>query len=255
MEANTNYRFLSLSPYKTPNLKSNRKPKGIKVTRRELEVADLEEDAENLGGTICINRTSNVVRMPNGEVWNYGGQMWKGRLNGVSHHFVWKDTSSEPTEYPAKCAPWIDELSQRALEQIDYPWQSLGTSIKFVSCHKGRQRKWLGTALPANNQIEIYLTIRDEPVDVAHTVAHEIGHIVDWICLTDEDRRHWRSVRGFSRDYPWYGSELRTDWKDPCGDFAECFAGWQVSGASVCVSQPITDVILDLVAELSSKQH
>ena len=116
-------------------------------------------------------------------------------------------------------------------------------------------RKRLGCAFLADNRIEIYLTTCDELIDVAHTVAHEIGHIVDWICLTDEDRSDWRRLRGFSQDYPWYGSRLRPDWKDPSGDFAECFAAWQVPGASVCTSRPITDEILDLVADLAGKSR
>ena len=181
--------------------------------------------------------------------------MWKGRFKGVSHLFVWKDTSSESTEYPAKCAPWIDELSQWALGQIDYPWQSLGTSIKFVSWHRGRRRKWHGLAFLADNRIEIYPRSWDKPIEVAHTVAHEIGHIVDWIFLTDEDRSHWRRVRGFSQDYPWYGSRLRPDWKDPSGDFAECFAAWQVPGVSARTSRPVTAAILDLVSDLAGKRR
>lgn len=247
MKAETSYKILSLSPCH-PKLESKRSS----VTRRELEVAELTDDLEESDGIVTINKSSNTVRMPNGEIWRYGGLLGRGRLRFVSHHQIWKEIDCEPTTYKRRCTPWVDELKDRALAKIDYPWQNLGTSIKFVSLHRRRgQRKTLGMAFWPSNRIEIYLKYWDYSIRVARTVAHEIGHIVDWACLTDEDRGRWRRARGFSQDYPWRGNEYRPDWKDPCGDFAECFAAWQVPEASVRISRPPCVATLDLVAELA----
>jgi hypothetical protein len=251
LETETDFHLLSFRPLRGTKLK----PKGIKrLVRGEIEVVDIHEDNEKFESVVRIDPKSRIVQMPNGELWNFGGHLRYPRL-GVDTCSVWLDTTSTPTEFRSKCSPWFDELSNRALSRIKYPWRKLGTTMRFIPMHRRGRRRALGTAFCHSNRIEIYLQYWDTSQDVAQTVAHEIGHIVDWRFLNDEDRMRWRELRGFSRDYPWYSNRFRPDWKDPCGDFAECFAAWLLPNSAVQISKPMCQETLATIKEWASDRN
>ena len=67
------YKFLSIAPYTRAT-----SPKALPAIRR---VICLSEEGLDKPNTPCviINRSTNKVFLPNGEVWNLGGTSWADR--------------------------------------------------------------------------------------------------------------------------------------------------------------------------------
>lgn len=124
---------------------------------------------------------------------------------------------AETTE-PATAA----DRSAAALSMIDYDWQGTGYTIDFAGGRSGL----LGATSVADRTITIYVR-DDEPVaQIAHILAHELGHAVDLAYTTPEEREQYRAIRGLG-SVPWYPTcSACTDYATPAGDFAETFAYW-----------------------------
>lgn len=123
---------------------------------------------------------------------------------------------------PANAQDYANAVGQAALEMIDYPVDSLGWEVRFLPGRAGV----LGLAIGPKRRIEIYVRAEHGVSDVAHTLAHEIGHAVDLNYGTDYRRQEYRRLRGFSPDSKWFGCDECTDYATPAGDFAEVFEYW-----------------------------
>jgi hypothetical protein len=131
---------------------------------------------------------------------------------------------------PAGAAAERERVGQAALAMIDYDWQALGWEIAFLPERDG----FLGLALGPQRRIEIFVRPSQSVDDVAHVVAHEIGHAVDLTYNDDRRRRVWLKRRGLEPRREWFGCDGCTDYATPAGDFAETFehamlgpSGWQ----------------------------
>ena len=132
----------------------------------------------------------------------------------------------EPTE------PGItreQQVGAEALRRLSYPWlQSLpGWEIQFLPGRRGL----LGATWPEDLQIDLYVRAGHTADDVAHVLAHEMGHAIDVTWFGVADRAAWLAARGFAPDRPWFGQAGESDYATPSGDFAEAFAVWQVGAA------------------------
>jgi hypothetical protein len=112
-----------------------------------------------------------------------------------------------------------------ALATIDTPWRRLGYRLLVRPARAGV----LGMSDATARTLTLYVR-RDESVPLlAFTLAHEVAHVVDYEALTEADRRHWRRLRGIAESAPWYTDRAGApDLATGAGDFAECFAVYEV---------------------------
>jgi hypothetical protein len=121
---------------------------------------------------------------------------------------------------------WVQRRGAYALRRISYSWKPLGYSLVFLPARSGIS----GMTYPEQRRIEVYVRScsRMTVAYLAETIAHEIGHAVDFTRGTDSWHRQWQVARHISLSIPWYGTPYATDFSTPAGDFAETFAAWQV---------------------------
>ena len=127
---------------------------------------------------------------------------------------------------PASADEYAQAVGQAALEQIDYPIENLGWTVAFLGGRAG----FLGLAVGPKRRIEIYVRSSHSVSDVAHTLAHELGHAVDLTYGSDYRRSEYLRMRGFSSEAEWFGCDSCTDYATPAGDFAEVFEYWLLGG-------------------------
>jgi D-alanyl-D-alanine dipeptidase len=121
-------------------------------------------------------------------------------------------------------------MAASALDAISLDWQALlpDWRVEFLEGRSG----YLGSTWPAKQLIEVYVRDAQSPEDVAHILAHEIGHAIDVTLNNTEDRARWRATRGIAADTEWFVCCGRNDFFSPAGDFAESFAVWQVGAGN-----------------------
>lgn len=126
-------------------------------------------------------------------------------------------------------AGWEQRRGVTMLARIGYPYRGLAFSIHFRPARAGH----LGFTSYAARRIEIYVRpcSRESDVVLTHTIAHEIGHAVDYTLGDPGRRARWQQARGIATSTPWYGCSTCPDYHTPAGDFAETFAYWQVGPA------------------------
>ncbi len=143
------------------------------------------------------------------------------------------------------------ELGLIALDEINYPWAQMlpGWTIEFVDARD----ELFGLTHTREQRIEIFVRPEQTPSQVAHVIAHELGHAVDVTLNDGDERRAWQEARGIE-DAEWWPGSGTTDFATGAGDFAESFAVWQ-AGAQGFRSElgpvPTTDQ-LQLLADLSN---
>ena len=134
-----------------------------------------------------------------------------------------------------------------ALARISYPWQSAlpGWSIEF----RPAQGSLRGLTLSGERRIEIYVHTTDVNA-VARVIAHELGHAADLTFNSTRSRRTWEAARGIGDEVPWWPSASAADFSTGSGDFAECFATWQVGTNSRSAFGACSASDLDLLISL-----
>jgi hypothetical protein len=124
------------------------------------------------------------------------------------------------------------------------PW-----ALRFLDGRPG----YLGRTLWPERVIEVYVRAEQSIDEVAFALAHEIGHAVDLEHLEPATRARWRAARQLDPELEWFGPSDANDFATPAGDWAECFAAWQV-GAGHFQSElgpPPDDRAHRLMAKLS----
>jgi hypothetical protein len=152
-----------------------------------------------------------------------------------------------PPVDPSDFAPgWQQRRGQAALAKIPYPWSELGFTIRFLPERAGYKA---GT-FPLERVVEVYVRPGATVDELAHDIAHELGHVIDWSYLTTRDRLAWKAARGYPTNPSWHTCNACTDYETPAGDFAETFAYWvlggQVEFRSELAAPPPEDVLEDL---------
>ena len=121
---------------------------------------------------------------------------------------------------------WQKRRGAYAMRRITYNWRKTGYTIVFLPARRGIT----GMTYPSTRRIEVYVRSCSKMTNayLAETIAHEIGHAVDFTLGTDAWQRKWQLARHISLSIPWYGAPYATDFSTPAGDFAETFGAWQV---------------------------
>lgn len=128
----------------------------------------------------------------------------------------------------ARARPVLDltptARGRAALGRLGYDWRRLGYSLRFLPYAGGR----LGTANSKKREITIYVGRYQSELSLRTTLAHELGHALDFGHGTAQRRDAYREIRGLSRSSPWFPCNRCDDLSSPAGDFAESFAVWLV---------------------------
>lgn len=121
---------------------------------------------------------------------------------------------------------WQARRGAYAMKRITYNWRKTGYTIRFMAARRGIT----GMTYPANKRIEVYIRSCSKMTNayLAETIAHEIGHAVDFTLGTNAWQRKWQVARKIPLSTPWYGAPYASDFATPAGDFAESFGAWQV---------------------------
>ena len=128
----------------------------------------------------------------------------------------------------ASAQDYAQAVGEAALARIDYPIDELGWTVAFLPGRSG----YLGLAIGEEQRIEVYVRSSHGVDDVAHTLAHELGHAVDIMYGSAYRRAEYRRMRGLVYDGKWFGCDACSDYATPAGDFAEVFEYWLLGGGN-----------------------
>jgi hypothetical protein len=119
--------------------------------------------------------------------------------------------------------PELEERGRAALDALHYPWRELGYSIRFEPWRGGNL---LGLTDSGSRTITMFVRPGQSDESLRVTLAHEVGHALDFVTGGDAQRRRYLELRGLSPDTPWYPCDGCSDYASPAGDWAEVFALW-----------------------------
>jgi hypothetical protein len=121
----------------------------------------------------------------------------------------------------------VADRGAAALGLINYPWRDrLHATINFLGPRAGMRAH--STAFDGYAVIDVYVRPTDSTEQLAVSIAHELGHMIDWYLLNDVDRVAWSALRG-RPGATWWACDSCTDYATGSGDFAETFAAWEVA--------------------------
>ena len=116
-----------------------------------------------------------------------------------------------------------DTRAQRIYAGFHYDVGRLGYRIVFKPAVPGL----LGLTDSRTRTITVYVRSSETDLVLAHTIAHEMGHAVDFTRGTAARHGRYQTVRGIRRSVSaWYGCNSCTDYTTSAGDWAEVFAQW-----------------------------
>ena len=143
----------------------------------------------------------------------------------------------------------LERRARAALAALDYPWPELGFDIHFAA--RGDSAH-LGFVDPQARQITVLVRPEQSDLSLRATVAHEIGHAVDIVTGSREQRARYLQLRGLSPTTPWWPCDLCSDYRTGAGDWAEVFAYWLVGPGDFRseLAGPPDDASLRQIAEL-----
>ncbi|MEM7287198.1 MAG: hypothetical protein AAF480_12665 [Actinomycetota bacterium] len=160
-----------------------------------------------------------------------------------------------PAEPLAQGAPPASELEdherkgQAALGRVTWPWQDRLPGWRIVFQQGGAGH---GLTNPATKRMDVSVPGGSDVFSVARVAAHEIGHAADLTFNDTAARRAWKSQRGIPADAPWWPSGSGSDFSTGAGDFAECFASWQLGIESLSAWGPCSAGDLEMLASMVS---
>ncbi|MCW2680838.1 MAG: hypothetical protein JWM62_2239 [Frankiales bacterium] len=114
-----------------------------------------------------------------------------------------------------------EQRGRAALRALDYDPAALGYRVRFLPYRGGA----LGTTNRPSRLITVYVQPGQSELTLRTTLAHELGHALDFAHGTPARRDAYREVRGLPAG-PWFPCDRCDDFTSPAGDFAEVFAVW-----------------------------
>lgn len=141
---------------------------------------------------------------------------------------------------------WQDRKGNQALAMVHYPWARLGMQVVF----RGPRTGVMAITYPMRQRIDVFVRESMPVIDVAHVVAHELGHVYDMRYNDDAIRHEWKRARGYADNPHWMVADGTSDFHLPGGDYAEVFALWCLNGEgmfkSTLAPRPNNDELADL---------
>jgi hypothetical protein len=113
------------------------------------------------------------------------------------------------------------QRGQRVYAGLHYDVTRLGYTIRFL---QGRA-DLLGMTDAGSRTVTVYVRRSMSDLVLSHTIAHELGHALDFSRGTAYRRSQYLGLRGLGTR-EWFGCSTCTDYATPAGDWAEVFAQW-----------------------------
>lgn len=137
-------------------------------------------------------------------------------------HVTAPPTTTAPRAVASSQGATLQERGEAALALINYPWERLGYRIDF----QGGVAGVLGETNSTTHVITIFIRSGQSSLTIARTIAHEMGHALDFSLTTVSEARQYLAIRNLPYAVTdWYPTcDGCTDFGSPAGDFAETFA-------------------------------
>lgn len=110
----------------------------------------------------------------------------------------------------------------RIYNSFHYDVTKLGYRMVFKPSVHGL----LGLTDGGARTVTVYIRSSESDLVLAHSIAHEIGHALDFSRGSEAKHQLYLSIRHLSTSQYWYGCNNCTDYSTPAGDWAEVFAQW-----------------------------
>ena len=114
------------------------------------------------------------------------------------------------------------ERGTRIYNSFHYDVTKLGYRMVFKPSVHGL----LGLTDGGARTVTVYIRSTESDLVLAHSIAHEIGHALDFSRGSEAKHQLYLSIRHLSTSQYWYGCNNCTDYATPAGDWAEVFAQW-----------------------------
>lgn len=101
-----------------------------------------------------------------------------------------------------------------------------GWRVEFLGPRRGYQ----GSTFPRERLVQVYVRPTMSVDQIAHVLAHELGHAVDVVLLDDTVRGAINIARGRDATAMWWVDAGATDFASGSGDWAELFSWWASGG-------------------------
>ncbi len=171
-----------------------------------------------------------------------------------------RKTATAPARRTPSSQPFTAaEADRRGREAFASIHKALPTGWRLqVEVYRGTNQ---GLADSGTRTVTLWVRPSDSQSALRITLAHELGHVLDYTALTDRDRQDYRELRGRGRDRSaWYPANGTQDYASPAGDFAEVYALWRGGSGdfrSTWAAQPDhaqLDRIVSLFRDLEARQ-
>ncbi|MCW2779286.1 MAG: hypothetical protein JWN17_3011 [Frankiales bacterium] len=113
-----------------------------------------------------------------------------------------------------------DDRGSAALSRLHYPWRDLGYSVAFRPYSGGT----LGTTNSRDHTVVVFVKDGQSEQSLRATIAHELGHALDFGHGSAQRHAEYRRVRGLAQSGDWYPRSGTSDYASDAGDWAEVFA-------------------------------
>lgn len=114
------------------------------------------------------------------------------------------------------------QRATRIYQSFHYDVSALGYRMVFKPSVHGL----LGLTDGNARTVTVYVRSSESDLVLAHSIAHEMGHALDFYRGSEAKHQLYLSIRGISSGKDWYGCNNCTDYATPAGDWAEVFAQW-----------------------------
>ena len=115
-------------------------------------------------------------------------------------------------------------VAHAAEAAVHIDWRRLGYDVTFVAQPTGRGQVRAYTDL-ASRSITVYVRPGQPAALTAKIFAYELGHAVDFTCLTPSTRRSYLAARGAVHTH-WFAPDLSPEQRYGSGDLADTFSAW-----------------------------
>ena len=132
-------------------------------------------------------------------------------------------TATPAVAAPAHPAETFAQRGQRIYASFHYDLGKLGYRIVF----KPYARGLLGLTDSGSRTVTVYVRSTESDLVLAHSIAHEMGHALDFSRGSDGKHQLYLSIRQLHSPLAdWFGCNNCTDYSTAAGDWAEVFAQW-----------------------------